>query len=395
MFASAFVATMCGCFLFFVWSQHQESRAPLWWGAGNLLLGVGTAVLALGLGAQVGPLVLVGIMLLTLAPALTWFGVRAFHGKPSKPFLVGGGILAWIIIATMFNPETDDGIVAFLATPLTYTSLTVGYSAAIIWELLQQRNEKLRARTPLIVLVAINMIVALLAVPSALMGQLTIGEPPPLASLFGVIHFEAILYVVGMTIFLVAMMKERNELLQRRDAETDMLTKLPNRRAFVSKGERLVERCRRDKAPFAVATFDLDHFKAINDTFGHSIGDRTLQLFAQVATEALRPNDVISRVGGEEFTAILPAAGLQAGCALAERVRQAFEQTGAVVDGKPIGATVSAGVTATEDTGIALSLMLERADEALYKAKLAGRNRIECANADCAAKNYPRLVRVA
>jgi diguanylate cyclase (GGDEF)-like protein len=125
------------------------------------------------------------------------------------------------------------------------------------------------------------------------------------------------------------------------------------------------------------------------------MGDRVLKLFAQVATEALRPNDLFSRVGGEEFTAIFPKAGLQAGCAMAERIRKAFEEMGAAVDDKPLGSTVSVGVTASDDPGVPLSSMLERADEALYKAKLAGRNRIECADADCRAKTYPRLVRVA
>jgi diguanylate cyclase (GGDEF)-like protein len=103
---------------------------------------------------------------------------------------------------------------------------------------------------------------------------------------------------------------------------------------------------------------------------------------------------MISRIGGEEFAAVLPAASLQAGCATADRVRNAFAEAGLSVDGQPIGATVSAGVSVVDGVDIALNELMERADKALYQAKLNGRNRVEC-TADSGAKAYPHLVRVA
>jgi diguanylate cyclase (GGDEF)-like protein len=216
-------------------------------------------------------------------------------------------------------------------------------------------------------------------------------EPPPLASLFGLIHFETIIFVVGTTLFFVALKRERAELRQRHDAETDVLTNLPNRRAFLAVAERLVERCRRDRKPFSVAVFDLDHFKHVNDTHGHRIGDRTLQVFADVAREALRPGDIISRIGGEEFAAIFPGTDLQSACKGAERVRTGFLEAALVVDGRELAATVSAGV-AVAGHEEPLAELMERADAALYQAKLSGRDRVESSKTPHA---YPRLVQVA
>jgi diguanylate cyclase (GGDEF)-like protein len=333
----------------------------------------------------------VGLTLIIVGPGLIWSGVRSFLGKPARVLVLGGGLLVWFLTMALAGMYGRVWVLAVVVN----TSLAVSCNAATAWELARERIENLRARGPLIVLIAVNVLVLSMAIPDALTNRMPAFEPAPLASLFGLIHFETIVYVIGTTVFFVALMKERSELQQRHEAQTDVLTGLANRRAFVSKGERLAERCRRDKRALAIASFDLDHFKSVNDTFGHSMGDRTLQIFARIATEALRPNDIFSRVGGEEFTAIFPGADLDAACAMAERIRKAFERTGLLIDGKPVGATVSAGVTASEDASVPLSAMLERADEALYKAKLNGRNRIECADADCRTKTYPHLVRVA
>jgi diguanylate cyclase (GGDEF)-like protein len=122
--------------------------------------------------------------------------------------------------------------------------------------------------------------------------------------------------------------------------------------------------------------FDVDHFKSINDRFGHQFGDRVLKLFAVTASENLRTSDVIGRLGGEEFAAILPDSNLESARAVAERVRGAFEATAVAVEGQQICATVSVGAAVTTDPRCELESLLSSADQALYLAKKSGRNRV-------------------
>jgi len=121
--------------------------------------------------------------------------------------------------------------------------------------------------------------------------------------------------------------------------------------------------------------FDLDHFKSINDRFGHQTGDETLKLFGAIARSTLRSSDVFARFGGEEFVAILPGSLADATVA-AERVRLTFQGAAGSIAGSPVAATVSVGA-ASADLGAYIAGLLTAADQALYRAKANGRNRVE------------------
>ena len=139
----------------------------------------------------------------------------------------------------------------------------------------------------------------------------------------------------------------------------------------------LIEQFAERREPVSVLVFDLDHFKKINDRFGHAVGDEAIRLFASVASTNMRASDILGRLGGEEFVAILPGSANEAAVA-AERVRAAFETAGVTVADQPLGATVSVGVASGEPGADVLSL-IAAADRALYRAKANGRNRIELA----------------
>jgi diguanylate cyclase (GGDEF)-like protein len=126
-----------------------------------------------------------------------------------------------------------------------------------------------------------------------------------------------------------------------------------------------------------VMIFDIDHFKSINDRFGHPAGDEILKLFATVVVNSLRITDLSGRVGGEEFAALLPCS-LEEAVIVAERVREAFEGSGIVDGSGPVVTTVSIGV-AGGPAGTELEVLLAAADTALYQAKRNGRNRVEAA----------------
>jgi len=155
------------------------------------------------------------------------------------------------------------------------------------------------------------------------------------------------------------------------------LSGLLNRRGFFDAAAIIMGRNRRSMAPVSVLAFDLDHFKSINDRYGHAGGDAMLQLFATVTRQTLRASDAIGRLGGEEFVALLPSTQAEAAIA-AERVRLAFAAASIVRDGQQIAATVSIGVACGSPT-TAIDTLIDHADAALYCAKTNGRNRIEMA----------------
>jgi len=139
--------------------------------------------------------------------------------------------------------------------------------------------------------------------------------------------------------------------------------------------------------------FDLDHFKSINDRFGHAVGDSVLRLFGQVVRASTRADDLIGRFGGEEFLAIVPG-GLESASKIAERVRSAFAAAGATVDQHVIDATVSIGTAASYEPVLSLDTLIARADAALYRAKHEGRNQVHASEDDVMA-DRARLIAAA
>jgi len=167
-------------------------------------------------------------------------------------------------------------------------------------------------------------------------------------------------------------------------ATVDSLSGLLNRRAFLERGSALVEHCVRLGHPCSVLMIDIDHFKRINDTHGHQAGDDAIRALADVLTSELRHIDVVGRLGGEEFAAVLPETPALEAEEIAERLCRAVAlQRTSLTDEIVIGFTVSIGVgTLAEQTHGALESLLLRADRALYRAKAQGRNRIALTTED-------------
>jgi len=201
-----------------------------------------------------------------------------------------------------------------------------------------------------------------------------------LMSLFGLVHFESIIFSLGTAVFVLALVRERSEAASRVAANTDPLTGIANRAAFMAGAERVLQRCRHDGAPVAVIMFDLDRFKLVNDTHGHAVGDAVIRKFCEVIAAALRPNDVFGRMGGEEFAAILPGSSIEAADIRAERIRVSFSENCRIIADRHVNATVSGGVSVSVNAELSLKSLLEYSDDALYRAKTGGRNRIKRAD---------------
>ncbi len=173
---------------------------------------------------------------------------------------------------------------------------------------------------------------------------------------------------------LAALTQEHSRL--RRTAMRDELTGLYNRRTFNEFFKEELDRVRRYGGLAALALFDLDHFKQVNDRHGHDAGDAVLRGFARVLKKCCREVDVPARYGGEEFTVLLPAAGTRAGRIFAERVRRETAGTSLRAGKGRLAVTVSAGVCKFTKRHGSVRAMLQQADRALYRAKHAGRDRV-------------------
>jgi len=181
-----------------------------------------------------------------------------------------------------------------------------------------------------------------------------------------------------------SMLRLRAALIGLRDANreltrlatTDPLTEIMNRRAFLERATAAFGFCRRDGLGLSVIMLDLDHFKTVNDVFGHGVGDGVLKAFAARIQPTLRGMDFFGRLGGEEFAIGLPSLDIETASAVAERVRALVASAPLLAD-PVVPATCSLGVAMLQPDDPTFAVLLNRADQALYRAKSNGRNRVE------------------
>jgi len=188
---------------------------------------------------------------------------------------------------------------------------------------------------------------------------------------FTVTAFLTMLFVVGMMDWVAT----RNERTLERLSLTDTLTNLPNRRGFREALQREKARCRRETEPLAIMLLDIDHFKRVNDEYGHDAGDEVLRHFARILRAIVREANLVARIGGEEFVILMPDTALEEAAEVAERVRAEIEAHACLYRGHRIQITTSlgVGVVACDQP---FESTYQRVDQALYQAKTQGRNRV-------------------
>lgn len=186
-------------------------------------------------------------------------------------------------------------------------------------------------------------------------------------------NYDVVLYAAFQDIT----SRKNREALLKNQATRDPLTSLYNRRYFEDEVTKQILKAKAEKAPYSVLMIDADLFKRVNDTYGHKIGDKVLIELASTSERALRDKDIVARYGGEEFVVFLPNINAEQGQGVADRLRESISQ--AVVysdDNQPVTFTVSIGVSSS-DISDNIDTLIKTADEALYKAKQNGRNRVE------------------
>jgi diguanylate cyclase (GGDEF)-like protein len=365
------VTSLLGVFLLFAYLQDGIA-ALAWWGAAYLLGGASGAVWRLG--ERISPPLPAGTadFLLFVALGMIWSAARLFHGRRiswSGMFL-GAGV--WLA-ACELPPFAHSASCRVIASSL----VVAAYTFLIAVELWRERRRALVRRWPAVFVPMLHGAVFLFPMTLATL-SIKVGGRTPATGWAAVFAIEVVLYVVGAAFIVLMLAKDRTARAYKVAASTDPLTGLLNRRGFFDAAGVLMAGNKVSQLPVSVLVFDLDHFKSINDNFGHRAGDAMLQLFANVARKTMRASDVIGRVGGEEFIAILSGTLSEAAVA-AERVRSAFSATTLDRDGCQIAATVSVGA-ACGSAGAEIESLVARADAALYRAKANGRDRLELAD---------------
>ena len=363
------MAAMLGAMLLF-FGRQESIPALKWWGTAYLLGAASVALWTLA-GSALGEMLSLALNAVGfVACGMVWNASRVFHGrKPNLPGLVLGAI-AWVAAVMTLAPAAS-------ALRMTIGAGIVAiYAALTASELWTERRRTLQQRWPAVVVPVLHGLVLMLPI---LLGDFL---RPQDAALSGsiwmtVFSIELVLYAVGTVFVIFMLVSERAVTVHKTAASMDPLTGMLNRRGFSEATSRVIEREAIAGRPVTVLIFDIDHFKSINDRFGHPAGDEILKLFSTIVINSLRISDLSGRIGGEEFAALLPCS-LEEGVLAAERVREAFAASGIVADDAPVDTTVSIGV-AGGPAGTELEVLLAAADTALYQAKRGGRNRVEAA----------------
>ena len=355
---------------------ERKSVALRLWGWGLVIYAIGLMVI---LSGQVLPRDLTQILgnsLISLATLLTALGVfRHTKYQPGRGLAVGS--LALVMIILIVNHSHLFTPIRFLDVLAPTLYATVAY-ISVSWLLLRQPPAAAKAAakflvsTILLTLLVWNARMAL--VWFSLRGTTDPARANTIEALFSVAQMVLLVSsTLGMLWVEVRFMEDD----LKRSAFTDLLTGLPNRRAMHLRFDEEVARCRRQRQNFGLVLFDIDLFKQINDTCGHYVGDAVLKHISGVLDKYKRGEDVLGRIGGEEFLVILPQHSREECIRAAERLRKAVEGARSHEESATPTATVSGGVAIFPEDGDDWDRLYMAADRRMYRAKRAGRNRVE------------------
>lgn len=356
-----------------IWVGYRKPRDPAMalWGFANLAGGIGAGLLS---ARDLVPYVLTVAFAnaaLTLFWGLIWAGQRAFNGERIRWWVVASGPML-MFSAFMYIPPFPSDMVMRLHF---ISAVIVGYLLLIATDALRaEHTEYLIMRRALAVVCAGSTVPVIWRSAHA---QLSVGPHDLMANTAEAATPLVALFVIAVAINICMLLIGRERLGNdlARAAQVDGLTGTLNRSGFLAHAQEVVATCTRSSQPCSVVVMDLDEFKAVNDRYGHAVGDLLLAGFASIAQRTLRSGDVLGRIGGEEFAALLPTADEPEAVAVVDRLRSMFAEATFDHPGGVLSGTVSMGV-AQVGAAEELAAALQRADRAMYQAKNEGRDRV-------------------
>lgn len=356
---------------------EHRSLALRWWGGGLLVYALGLLVTVAGsLRLVPGPLAaFAGNSFITLAPALCAAGVLAHtRGRLNGPataiavlatlgVLAAGNFLDWHpLLVNLIGP-----------TPVA-VALFVLAAAAIARRGPREARAACQFLAAMLALAVATWLARILAMLVMLDGTSDKERIDIVISLFAILQM---INGVGATLALFWIDVRLMQAELSRVAHTDELTGLPNGRAIRARFQEELARASRHGHRFAMAVFDVDHFKQVNDRYGHPLGDEVLKAIGRTLADSKRVDDVLARIGGEEFVMLLPEQSVEGAREAAERLRHAVGSSEVSISTDRLAVTMSGGLALFPDDGKDWENLFAAADRRLYAAKKGGRNRVE------------------
>jgi diguanylate cyclase (GGDEF)-like protein len=343
------------------------------WRIGTLLAAGGSVLLALQQFLPPGFILPAGNACLLIGVALYWRAVRRFDGDADSPWIFAPALFATAGVF-WFSAVSPQLLMRVLFATVAWL-IPLLSAATLLWR--GRRRQPAISRS---VLAGLMLVDALFMTLRALTYLFSANDPDSILDTSSAVNVltplvMAVLPVIGTTAFLM-MCSERIRRQWEMAAATDYLTGLPNRRSITATGEARFNSAQRTNAGFAVAVVDIDHFKAINDRYGHDGGDRALKHVAAILEQQCRGPSMVGRQGGEEFVVLIEGAGATEAQAAAERLRMAVGLSPLQIEEAAVRITVSVGVSVLGKDDLAYDRLLQRADRALYAAKAEGRDRV-------------------
>ena len=369
LFIAALLSTSLVCGLLLLsWFLNRQVRSLLWWSLSFALASLGLLGMLAGANSAHALIRELANGAILASYGLAFAGCRLFNQKKTHWAIIMTGAVVWFTACWGLNVD--------VSTRMVLVALGCGsYTFAMAAELWRGRPEPLlsqRATSLLCILHGCYFTLRLVGGPTLISG---VGWVQQLDSLWALIlSIETLVFAISFGFLVLSMSKEKIEVRHRNAALQDPLTGIANRRAFKEVAESRLAANQSAGRASSFLLMDLDHFKTINDRFGHDGGDQVLVGFTKLVTNLLEPDDLFCRMGGEEFAVFLSNASTDRALDIAETIRAILNSRGLTVDEREIPVTVSIGVVSSEERTVSLRCLLARADEALYAAKAGGRN---------------------
>ncbi|KRE04028.1 hypothetical protein ASE61_10555 [Bosea sp. Root670] len=365
----ALTCFIIGAMQLMTFATGRFTRSPVWWGVSSLC--IGTGLLGAAFRGTIPDIVsiefantalLAGCLLLLL-------GIRSFAGRELNWFGFGVVLLgSWALLAL------SPGIEGYSTRVMVVATVMALCDAAIVREAVRLgRQEGLRSAWLLAILFAPTVVIYAGRIALAALDRVGTTLFPEESGATGWLAASGVAFIILRGQALLMLAAERSNRMLATLARRDSLTGAMNRSGL----EQWLAQQSRGERRAALLLVDIDHFKRLNDTLGHAAGDRILRLFADSVREQLRSTDILARQGGDEFAVILPDVGVREAVRVAERIRHAFRDKIADLAEIRLQPTLSIGVAEIELGGRELDDLLVEADEALYRAKRLGRDRVQ------------------
>lgn len=368
---------------------HRESAALRWWGRGMMLQVAGVGIIIFHPLMPLTLAVFLSTLALTGGQCLILHGMAIFARRPVRPSIYLGvavfvlaGVGYWTLAADVFAYR----YAVFSAASVFLGGLVLARLVAA------ERRVGTSSIAVLFAVISVSMVaMAWSALVLVLAEAGAVPSTPPEGAMQGTMLAAIGLIILAVFGFVLLTSGEAQAELKRL-AMTDQLTGLPNRRGFES---RMARRKEPRGSRLAMAILDIDHFKAINDSRGHEVGDRTLEEVGRALSASLREGDFAARIGGEEFVLILTAQTEADALAAVERARKSVGERSREPGASGVPVTLSAGLALAPERLADAGALYRTADKALYQAKQAGRDRTVLACADEAESPEPHAVEAA